>query len=64
MTVLMKVREYLASVRAEVTRVSWPSRREVVTFTVLVILLTLALGLYLGLADRVLQYFLRLLLTK
>ncbi len=64
MSVLTKVREYFASVRAEVGRVSWPSRREVITFTVLVILLTLALGLYLGLVDLVLQHLLRLLLAK
>jgi len=64
MSVLTKVREYFASVRAEVTRVSWPSRREVVTFTVLVILLTLALGIYLGVVDLVLQHLLRLLVTK
>jgi preprotein translocase subunit SecE len=64
MAVLTKVREYFASVRAEVSRVSWPSRREVLTFTVLVILLTLALGVYLGLVDLVLQHLLRLLLAK
>lgn len=64
MSVLAKVREYFASVRAEVGRVSWPSRREVVAFTVLVILLTLALGIYLGLVDLVLQHLLRLLITK
>ena len=61
---LKKVREYFASVRAEVSRVSWPSRREIVTFTILVIILTLALGIYLGLADVVLQHLLRLLVTK
>ncbi|MBC7221405.1 preprotein translocase subunit SecE [Candidatus Bipolaricaulota bacterium] len=64
MSVLTRVREYFASVRAEVSRVSWPSRKEVVTFTVLVILLTVALGLYLGLVDLVLQHLLRLLVTK
>jgi preprotein translocase subunit SecE len=64
MSVLTKVREYFASVRAEVSRVSWPSRREVLTFTVLVILLTLVLGVYLGLVDLVLQHLLRLLLAQ
>lgn len=64
MSLLTRVREYFASVRAEVTRVSWPSRKEVVTFTVLVILLTLALGVYLGLVDLVLQHLLRLIVTK
>lgn len=64
MSVLAKVREYFGSVRAEVSRVSWPSRKEVIAFTVLVILLTVALGIYLGLADLVLQHLVRLLVTK
>lgn len=64
MSVVRRVREYFASVRAEVARVSWPSRREILTFTVLVILVTVALGVYLGVVDLVLQYLLRLLITK
>lgn len=64
MSVLAKVQEYFGSVRAEVSRVSWPSRKEVITFTVLVILLTVTLGIYLGLVDLVLQHLVRLLVTK
>lgn len=64
MSVLTRVRGYFASVRAEMARVSWPSRKEVITFTVLVLLLTLALGIYLGVVDLVLQHLVRLLLTK
>jgi len=52
----------LAAVRAEVQRVSWPSRREVITFTVLIVLMVVVLGLYLGLVDAVLQQILRLLI--
>ena len=57
-----RIRRYLASVRAEVQRVSWPSRREVITFTVLIVLMVVVLGLYLGLVDAVLQQILRLLI--
>jgi len=64
MKFLARIKEYFASVRAEVGRVSWPSRKEVVGFTVLVILMTVVLGVYLGLADWVLQQILRLLLAK
>jgi len=52
----------LTSVRAEVQRVSWPSRREVVTFTILIFMMVVVLGLYLGLVDLVLQRILSLLL--
>ncbi len=64
MRFLARIKEYFASVRAEVGRVSWPSRKEVVGFTVLVLLMTVVLGVYLGLADWVLQQILRLLLAK
>jgi preprotein translocase subunit SecE len=62
MNVLTRVRNYVTSVRTEVGRVSWPSRKEVVSLTVLIILLAIVLGIYLGLADVVLQQILRLLL--
>ncbi|HIE48172.1 TPA: preprotein translocase subunit SecE [Candidatus Bipolaricaulota bacterium] len=57
-----RIRRYLTSVRAEVQRVSWPSRREVVTFTILIFMMVVVLGLYLGLVDLVLQRILSLLL--
>ncbi|HAZ27943.1 TPA: preprotein translocase subunit SecE [Candidatus Acetothermia bacterium] len=62
MNVLTRVRDYVRSVRTEVGRVSWPSRKEVASFTVLIILLAVVLGIYLGLADIILQQILRLLL--
>jgi preprotein translocase subunit SecE len=57
-----RIRKYLVSVRAEVQRVSWPSKREVITFTVLIFFMVVVLGLYLGLVDAVLQQILRLLI--
>lgn len=62
MNVMTRVREYVASVRTEVGRVSWPSRREVVSLTVLIILLAVVLGIYLGLADLIVTQILGLLL--
>lgn len=37
---------------AEVSRISWPSRREVVGLTVLVLVLSALVGAYLGVLDR------------
>ncbi|QAA77074.1 MAG: hypothetical protein BIP78_1308 [Candidatus Bipolaricaulis sibiricus] len=59
---MMRVRSYLTSVRTEISRVSWPSRKEVVSLTVLIILLSVVLGIYLGLADLIVTQVLRLLL--
>jgi len=40
-------RQFLADVRAEMKRVTWPSRKEVYATTVVVILLSIVLGVYL-----------------
>jgi preprotein translocase subunit SecE len=63
MNAMQRVRNYLTSVRTEVARVSWPSRREVVSLTVLIIILSVVLGVYLGLADLIITQILRLLLS-
>ena len=58
-----RIRRYLTLVRAEVQRVSWPSRREVITFTILIFFfMVVVLGIYLGLVDVILQRILSLLL--
>ncbi len=54
----------IGAVRQELGRVSWPSRKEVGTFTVLIILITIVLGLYLGLADLILTRVVGLLLRR
>lgn len=62
MNALTRVRNYVTSVRSEIGRVSWPSRKEVVSLTVLIILLAVVLGIYLGLVDVIFQQILRVLL--
>ncbi len=57
-----RVRRYFLSVRGEAQRVSWPSRREVITFTVLILLMTAILAAYLGVLDVVFQQGVRFLL--
>lgn len=61
---MMRVRNYMTSVRTEIGRVSWPSRKEVVSLTVLIIFLAVVLGIYLGLADLIITQILRLLLRS
>ena len=56
-----RMRLFLSEVRNELKRVTWPSRQEVYATTVVVILVSVALGLYLWGLDRVLdrlQYWL------
>ncbi|MBC7093857.1 preprotein translocase subunit SecE [Candidatus Bipolaricaulota bacterium] len=64
MNVTQRIRKYVASVRGEVQRVTWPARREVASLTVLILLLVIALGIYLGVVDAIFQQILRLLLKR
>jgi preprotein translocase subunit SecE len=48
-------RRFLAEVRAELGRVTWPTRREVWATTVVVILVSMFFGLYLYGVDMVLS---------
>jgi len=56
-----KLRNYLQGVRNEVKRVSWPTRQEVISFTILVIILVFVLTLYIWGVDRIIEAILRVL---
>ncbi len=56
-----KLRNYLKGVRNEVNRVSWPTRQEIISFTVLVLILVVVLTLYIWGVDRVVEAVLRIL---
>lgn len=47
----MSIINYFKDVRAEMKHVSWPSRRLTVAYTIVVIILSLATAVYLGLLD-------------
>lgn len=49
--VLERIRRYFREVRAELSRVDWPSRQELFAMTVVVIVVLAAMALYLGLWD-------------
>lgn len=43
--------QFVKEAKSELVKVVWPSRRETISITIAVILLSLAVALYLGLAD-------------
>ncbi len=51
MSALRRIREFAAEVMAEFRRVSWPSRREVVNSTAVVLVVTVVLAFFLGAVD-------------
>jgi len=62
-----QVRDYIAEVRGEMKRVTWPGKQEIYGTTIMVILTTFLFGIYFAICDwvfhrlvgRVLQAFLR-----
>lgn len=54
MTLTEKTAQYLKSSYAELKNVTWPSKEEVKQHTILVIVISLAVALFLGLTDYIL----------
>ena len=49
--------QYLKDVRAELRHVSWPTRQQTIISTIVVILISLAAAVYLGLFDYLFSAF-------
>jgi len=54
-----RITNYLKGVRSEVDRVSWPTRSEVISFTVLILVLIVVLTIYIWGVDTVIQAVIR-----
>ena len=59
-----RARRFLLDVRAELGRVTWPTRREVWATTVVVILISLLFGIYLYLVDLSLSWLVAKIFEK
>ena len=57
-------RQFFTDARAELTRVTWPNRREVWATTIVVILVSLVFGVYLYLVDLLLSWIVQAIFTK
>ena len=54
MQVVARIKEFVQEVLAEFRKVTWPSRQELINSTVVVIVVTVVLALFLGAVDIVL----------
>ncbi|MBT3307533.1 MAG: preprotein translocase subunit SecE [Rhodospirillaceae bacterium] len=54
--------EFLRQVRQEVSKVTWPSRRETITSTIMVILMVVFMALFFLMVDQVLSIGIRAVL--
>ena len=49
----MGLAEYIAETKVEMKHVTWPTRKQAIAFTLIVILLSVAVAFYLGFFDYV-----------
>jgi len=54
-----KLINYFKGTKVELTHVKWPTRKQSVNFTILVIAVSLGIALFLGFFDMVLGYLLQ-----
>ena len=62
---MQKVIQFFLEAKGELMRVNWPSQKELVRYTVLVVAISIIVAVFLGSLDTVFSYLVeRFLLTK
>jgi preprotein translocase subunit SecE len=59
---MVKIGKFIGQVKTEMKKVSWPSKDELVGSTIVVIMTTLFLGLFIGICDLILSRLINLLI--
>ena len=59
---MSKLTEYIKETRAELKHVTWPTRKQAIMYTVVVIVISIVTALYLGLFDYVFTTLLKLII--
>lgn len=49
----MGIGEYLKETKGELKHVSWPTRKQAIVFTIVVVIISVAMALYLGFLDSI-----------
>jgi len=55
--------EFVAQVRAEASKISWPTRRETITTTIFVLIMTTVLAIFFLGVDQILGWSVKFLLS-
>jgi preprotein translocase subunit SecE len=56
--------KFFTEAKAELTKVSWPNRQELVRYTILVVIISLAVAIFLGVLDVAFSYLVENYLIK
>ncbi|MDD5225469.1 MAG: preprotein translocase subunit SecE [bacterium] len=54
-----KIKQFLREVRTELGKVTWPTRKEILAATAVVVVFTLITSIYLGLVDVIISKLVR-----
>ena len=54
-----KVKQFFREVRTELSKVTWPTRKEILAATLVVVVFTLITSIYLGLVDVIISKLVR-----
>lgn len=57
-----KIGAFFGQIKTEMKKVAWPSRYELTTSTVVVIISTFLLAIYVGICDVIFQYLVNILI--
>lgn len=59
----MSLGDYIKETRNELNHVSWPTRKQAIAFTAIVISISIAVAVYLGAADFLLSRIVKLIVS-
>ncbi len=51
-----KIFQFFLGAKAELAKVSWPNRKELIRYTILVVVISLLVAMFLGLLDMLFSY--------
>ena len=60
---MLKIGTFVSQVKTEMKKVSWPTRQELVNATVVVLISTILLALFIGVCDLVLSRLINFLIS-
>jgi len=58
---IMKIKDYLLDTRQELTKVTWPDRRKVVTLVIIIIIVVTIVSVYVLIADALISFLMNVL---
>jgi preprotein translocase subunit SecE len=56
--------KFLSEVKAELKHVSWPTKHQAIGYTILVVVISVAVALYLGFFDWLFTYLIKIFVNK